>query len=81
MDEISINLRLKAELKPMLDTLAKAQNRSVNNLINTILEDYLLGVVDKVCNYLIDSVRNLSEEDKKKIIGRLGQNVKGEKEK
>lgn len=75
MDEISINLRLKAELKPLLETLAKAQNRSVNNLINTILEDYLIGVVDKISDYLIESIRNLSDDEKRHIISKLGQNI------
>lgn len=35
------NLTLEKEVKEQLETEAKKQNRSLNNLIETVLKDYL----------------------------------------
>lgn len=35
------SLRLPPELKDRLDTIAKAEHRSLNNLIGLILQDYV----------------------------------------
>ena len=40
MGEISFNLRMSKELKERLETEARKKNRSLNNLIVTVLEAY-----------------------------------------
>lgn len=40
MGEISFNLRMSKELKERLEADAKRKNRSLNNLIVTVLEAY-----------------------------------------
>lgn len=74
MEETSINLRLSKDLKKGLEALATAQNRSVNNLIVTILEDYTNGVVDRVLEYFARAV-NLSEKERAEMAGRYAQNT------
>ena len=37
MNEVQVNIRMTKELKDRLEKLAKEQNRSMNNLINTLL--------------------------------------------
>ena len=39
MNEIQISVRMTKELKDRLEALAREQNRSMNNLINTLLID------------------------------------------
>ena len=41
MNDVIITLRTKEEIKKMLDMIALEENRSLNNLINTILINYL----------------------------------------
>ena len=74
MNEVSINLRLSEDLKKGLEALATAQNRSVNNLIVTILEDYTKGVVDRVLEYFARAV-NLTEKERKELASRYAQNT------
>ena len=37
MNEIQVNVKMSKELKERLEKLAREQNRSLNNLINTLL--------------------------------------------
>jgi predicted transcriptional regulator len=39
-DKVATNFRLQKELKEKLDKIAKDQNRSFNNLLETVLKDY-----------------------------------------
>ena len=41
MNDVIITLRTKEEIKKLLDMIALEENRSLNNLINTILMNYL----------------------------------------
>lgn len=68
MSEIQVNVRIKKEIKEGLELIAKAQNRSLNNLIVTILGEYLNDVSNKVRTFLIDSLRNLSEEEIRELM-------------
>ena len=48
MNETQFNLRLSKELKARLETEAKKKNRSLNNLIVTVLEAYASIEVEEV---------------------------------
>ena len=39
MNEIQVNVRMSKELKEKLERLAEKENRSLNNLINTLLKE------------------------------------------
>ena len=43
MNEIQISVRITKELKDRLEKLAREQNRSMNNLINTFLIEATKG--------------------------------------
>lgn len=76
MNETSINLRLSEDLKNGIEALAEAQNRSVNNLIVTILEDYVKGIADRVLEYF-GQIMNLSEVKRAELASRYAVNTVG----
>ncbi len=76
MNEVQVNVRMKKEIKEGLELIAKAQNRSLNNLIVTILGEYLNDVSNKVRTFLIDSLRNLSEEEIRELMKDDNRNTK-----
>ena len=41
MNEVQFNLRMSKELKEKVEELAEKEQRSVNNLINKVLTDYV----------------------------------------
>lgn len=43
MNEIQVNVRMSKELKEKLERLAEKENRSLNNLINTLLIEATKG--------------------------------------
>ena len=43
MNEVQVNIRMSKELKEKLEKLAEKENRSVNNLINTLLIEAIKG--------------------------------------
>lgn len=43
MNEIQVNVRMSKELKEKLERLAERENRSLNNLINTLLIEATKG--------------------------------------
>lgn len=44
MNEVQVNIRMSKELKEKLERLAERENRSLNNLINTLLIEATKGV-------------------------------------
>ena len=40
-DKVRANLVIEKEFKKQLETIAKSQNRSFNNLVITVLKEYL----------------------------------------
>ena len=41
MNEIQVNIRMERELKARIEGIAKKEKRSVNNMINVILAEYV----------------------------------------
>lgn len=41
MNEIQVNIRMDKELKAKIEGIAKKEKRSVNNMINVILAEYV----------------------------------------
>lgn len=54
MNEVQVNIRMTKELKDRLEALAREQNRSMNNLINTLLIE-------------ATKVRKIDERDSRRI--------------
>ena len=74
-----IHLVIEEDLKKGLEIVAKAQNRSVNNLIASILTDYVSTIGDKAKEILLGYIMNLSDEEKSKLMNEYGRNTKGRK--
>ena len=76
-----IHLVIEEELKKGLEIVAKAQNRSVNNLISSILTDYVGSIGDKAKDFLMGYIMNLSDEERARLINEYGQNTHKERKK
>lgn len=46
-DKTRTNITIEKELKNRLEEIAKQQNRSFNNLVITVLKDFVEGTADK----------------------------------
>lgn len=76
MNETQFNLRMKQELKDNLELLAKSENRSLNNLICSILESHVSDVKSRVSLCLVNALQNLPSEEKARLAKELTEILK-----